>query len=281
MKKGKGKKICIAIVALLIIIPALYLFLVKPGKNRSEDMAFYEQYRFAHRGFYDNSTDAPENSLRAFDKAVANGYAIELDVQTTTDGRVVVFHDGNLSRMCGPDKNLYDCSYDELTQYKLADSDEGIPLFSDVLELVNGQVPILVEIKSDGDWKKTTELTAELLDKYQGPYMVQSFHPGVVGWFRKNRPDVIRGQLATDMFDEDIEMPAVTRFLLTNMLLNFLSRPNFIAYKFDESDRLSCIVCRDLFKSEQFAWTIRSENDLETSRKNFNGFIFEGFAPEK
>ena len=149
-----------------------------------------------------------------------------------------------------------------------------------MLELVNGQVPILVEIKSEGDWKKTTELTAEILDKYQGRYMVQSFHPSVVGWFRKNRPDVIRGQLSEDMFADELEMPAVTKFLLTNMLLNFLSRPNFIAYKSDEADSLSCVVCRDLFKSEQFAWTLRSQDDMERSKENFNGYIFEGFAPE-
>ncbi len=104
--------------------------------------------------FFDNESEAPENSIPAFQRAVQQGYGIELDVQLTTDNRLVVFHDETLQRMCGFDKKLTECSYDELKHYRLAKSDEKIPLFDEVLKVIDGKVPLIVEVKSEGDWKK-------------------------------------------------------------------------------------------------------------------------------
>ena len=162
-----------------------------PNRGRKEKMKVFEKQYIAHRGLFDNESEAPENSIPAFQRAVQQGYGIELDVQLTTDNRLVVFHDETLQRMCGFDKKLTECSYDELKHYRLAKSDEKIPLFDEVLKVIDGKVPLIVEVKSEGDWKKTTQLMAERMGSYQGCYCMESFHPFAVKWFKDHRPDFI------------------------------------------------------------------------------------------
>lgn len=268
------------IAAALILLFAIFLFLTAPNVGRKDRMKPFEKQYIAHRGLYDNETDAPENSLPAFRLAVENGYGIELDLQTTTDGRLVVFHDANLERICGVDKMLYDCSYDELMQLSLAKSKERIPLFSEVLELVDGRVPLIVEIKGEGDWKKTTELAAFFLDNYKGLYCVESFHFGAVHWYRKHRPNVIRGQLSLDYFKWHSKQPWIAKLALSDLWMNFLSRPDFIAYDHRQAYRLSYRIVRSLFPVENVAWTVQSQQELEKARKIFHCFIFDSFIPD-
>ncbi|WP_034447899.1 glycerophosphodiester phosphodiesterase family protein [Butyrivibrio sp. AE2032] len=272
--------VVIVFLCVLLILFGLYLFAIKPGADRTARMKPFEEKMIAHRGFFNNDSDAPENSLKAFKLAVENGYGIELDVQHTTDNKLVVFHDENLKRMCGVDKKLYECSYDELQQYHLANSDEKIPLFSDVLSIIKEDVPLIVEIKSEGDWKTTTEMTAEMMDKFHGIYVIESFHPSVVSWFRKNRPDVIRGQLSMDFFIQDVTQTWIEKLLLTNLMLNFRARPDFIAYDHHSVNQFSYRLCRKLFTVENVAWTIRSEEELQQAKKYFKCFIFDSFTPK-
>ena len=249
---------------------------------------------------------APENSMPAFQAAVAAGYGIELDTQTTADGRLVVFHDENLYRMCGIDKNLYECTYDELRTYKLAKTEYGIPLFEDVLKMIDGKVPLVVEIKSEGNWKRTTRMTAEALDAYgvsvgsdnrargskevkkvgkgeykRQPYCMESFHPLIVKWFRDNRPDVLRGQLSTNFFRSTLKRVWYENIVLTNLMLNFLSRPDFVAYNYRYKNQPSFWLCRNLFGVVSAAWTVRSEAALEKVAKVFEVIIFDSFLPEE
>lgn len=199
----------------------------------------------------------------------------------TSDGKLVVFHDESLKRMCKAEKILHKCSYEELKQYKLAESEEQIPLFDEVLKTVGGKVPLIVEVKSEGDWKTTTRLTAERLDRYKGCYCMESFHPFSVRWFRKNRPGVIRGQLSTNFFRDNPERNWCEKLVLTNLLFNFLSRPDFIAYNHLWENQFSYKICRKLFPVENAAWTIKSQQELEEAKKVFNIFIFDGFIPKK
>lgn len=249
---------------------------------------------------------APENSMPAFEAAVAAGYGIELDTQTTADGRLVVFHDENLYRMCGVDRNLYECTYDELSTYKLAKTEYGIPLFEDVLKMIDGKVPLVVEIKSEGNWKRTTRMTAEALDAYgvsvgsdnrargskevkkvgkgeykRQPYCMESFHPLIVKWFRDNRPDVLRGQLSTNFFRSTLKRVWYENIVLTNLMLNFLSRPDFVAYNYRYKNQPSFWLCRNLFGVVSAAWTVRSEAALEKVAKVFEVIIFDSFLPEE
>ena len=221
----------------------------------------------------------PENSMPAFEAAVKAGYGIELDTQTTKDGRLVVFHDENLYRMCGVDKNLYECTYDELQSMRLAKTDYKIPLLEDVLKAVSGRVPLIVEIKSEGNWKRTTRMTAEALDSYNGIYCMESFHPLIVKWFRDNRQDVLRGQLSTDFFRSTLKRAWYENIVLTNLMLNFLSRPDFVAYNYRYKNQPSFWLCRHLFHVVSAAWTVRSEDALKKVRKVFDVIIFDSFIP--
>ena len=270
------------VLLILVVLFALYLFLIAPNfQDRRSQMAPFEEVLIAHRGLFDNDTEAPENSLPAFALAVEKGFGTELDVQMTADGKLVVFHDKTPQRMCGADRVLTECTYEELQQYTLADSQERIPLFDEVLEVIGGRVPLIVEVKPDGDYITTTRLMAERMDSYDGVWCMESFHPLAVRWMKQNRPDILRGQLATDFFVDDPEASGIQKFVLTNLLLDFLSRPDFIAYNHLFADVPSYRLCRSLFPVTNVGWTIRSPEELETASDTFTALIFDSFIPEQ
>lgn len=265
----------------LLALTAAYLFCIAPGKDRREQMKPFRDVYIAHRGLFDNKGGCPENSMGAFARAIEHGFGIELDVQMTTDGHLVVFHDDTLKRMCGKKKMVTACSLKELSSLKLAGSQEGIPLFSDVLSLIGGKVPLIVEIKSAGDWKLTTQKAAAMLDRYPGIYCMESFHPMAVAWYKKNRPQIIRGQLATNMFASKASRTFADRLLLTNLMMNVFSRPDFIAYNWKYADQFSFRLVRKLFPVTSVAWTIKSQEQLEKASDVFSVFIFDSFIPER
>lgn len=269
----------LVIAFVLLFFFGLLLFFIAPNNKAREDIHIFEQQYIAHRGLFDTNGKAPENTLPAFSLAIENHYGIELDVQMTKDNKLVVFHDEDLNRMCGVDKKLIDCSFEELQEYSIGSSDEHIPLFDDVLSLIQGKAPLIVEIKSYGNWKETTRRTALRLDDYNGKYCIESFHPFVVHWYKKNRPSVIRGQLSSNGFKYDLDLSITEKFLLTNLLLNFLARPDFIAYEHKYANNFCYTVCRKLFKVTNAAWTIRSQDDLEKAKKIFSVIIFDSFIP--
>ena len=268
--------ICIAI----ILIAILFLYCIRPNTSRRQEMAVFEKQYIAHRGLFDNKNGVPENSIPAFKRAVDQGYGIELDVQLTTDHKLVVFHDESLERMCGADRLLRNCTFNELQEYSLGISREKIPLFEDVLKVVDGKVPLIVEVKAEGDWKGTTKAMAESMDGYSGCYCMESFHPLAVEWFRKNRPEIIRGQLSTNYFKDEPKRKWSEKFILTNLLLNFKARPDFIAFNHIWSGSPAYTLCRKLFDVENVAWTIRSQEELEKAKNVFQVIIFDSFIPE-
>jgi glycerophosphoryl diester phosphodiesterase len=264
-----------------LVVAALYLFCLKPNGKRRGEMAPFGARYIAHRGLFENGTAHPENSLPAFRRAVAAGYGIELDVQRTADGELVVFHDATLQRMCGDPRRLCDCTYGELQALSLLESGVSIPRFAEVLALVDGQVPLIVELKNGGDWLACARQSAQLLDGYRGDYCVESFHPLMLGWFRLHRPAVLRGQLATDFFREGADYHPLGMFLLSNLLLNCCSRPDFIAYCWRYADQPSYRLCRRLFPVVCAAWTVRSPQELAEASKTAQILIFDSFAPDK
>lgn len=271
-------KIIIGIIIALIIIIGLYLLCLRPNTGRRDAMKAFGDVYIAHRGFFNNE-DVPENSMPAFLAAVERGYGIELDVRLTKDEQVVVFHDATLLRMCGVAKKVAECTYEELRSYALAGSNERIPLFSEVLKAVDGKVPLIVEIKASERCLRTAEKAAEVLDGYRGKYCIESFNPPVVGWFRKHRPQVIRGQLSTDYKKDGLGKCVIDRFVLTNLLFNFFARPDFIAYNHKHAGQFSFRLCKRLYKVVCAAWTVRSEEELESVRGKFEVIIFDGFVP--
>ena len=162
-------------------------------------LAALRGWRYAHRGLHGDG--APENSMAAFRRAVEGGYGIELDVHLLKDGSLAVLHDHSLKRTAGADVLIEDITPADLANYRLEGTDEAIPLFSQVLELVAGRIPLIVELKSTtGNFAALTEAVTRMLDTYQGIYCIESFDPRCVHWLKCNRPELIRGQLAENFF---------------------------------------------------------------------------------
>lgn len=269
----------VLIIAFVIIL-LLYLWLIKPGIADRPDIASLMGHYYAHRGLHDNETDAPENSMNAFKKAIDAGYGIELDVQLTKDRIPVVFHDETLKRVCGVDGRVRDYTYEELQQFRLCRSDERIPLFSDFLKLVDGKVPLIIEIKIHENVDTVCSIADELIKEYRGTYCIESFHTMAVQWYRKHRPEVIRGQLSTD-FSKPGKRESWYLCMVHYLLGNVMGRPDFIAYDHLHKNNISRRLCRYLFGALSVAWTIKSQKELDACKKDFDLFIFEGFIPEE
>lgn len=136
--------------SVLAVLAAGYFFSILPATSRRQECLKFAEWNYAHRGLWNAAEGVPENSLPAFARAAEQGYAIELDIQITKDGRIVVFHDDTMKRMCGNEGKISDYTYEELQQFHLGDSTEKIPLLREVLQTVDGRVPLLIEIKDAG-----------------------------------------------------------------------------------------------------------------------------------
>ena len=264
---------------LAIILVLLYLFLISPRLFHRPSYQPFLGWHYAHRGLHDNESNAPENSMAAFKKAVDSGYGIELDVQLTKDRIAVVFHDETLNRVCGVDGKVRDYTLKELQKFTLCKSQERIPTFAEVLELVSGKTPLIVEIKVHEPAANVCEKADELLQAYKGLYCIESFHPFAVAWYKKNRPAVVRGQLSSRFKSSDYGSK-LEHFAVQNLLTNVLCRPDFIAYNHENKVSLSRSLCRRLFSCLSVAWTIRSQQQLDSCRDDFDLFIFERFIPK-
>ncbi|MCD7922474.1 MAG: glycerophosphodiester phosphodiesterase [Clostridiales bacterium] len=272
-----------AIIIIICIIAgcsALFLAMTCPGRGRRERMKPFENVLIAHRGLFDNQGDAPENTMAAFRKAIDAGFAIELDVQMSSDGQLLVFHDPDLKRLAGVDLKVCDTPYEILVSYPLGQSEERIPLFADVLDLVAGQVPMVVEIKISSAYRKTTRAAAAMLQSYQGIYCVESFHPLSLFWYRRHMPQILRGQLSMDFKYCEEKVPMLVKIFMTNLWFNFISKPDFIAYNHKDKRKRGFFVCRRIFHAKTAAWTIKSQQELVQARDMFDMFIFDSFMPD-
>lgn len=269
----------LTIFIIFIIVILLYLVMIMPRMLNRPDYAPLKGVYYAHRGLHDNKSNAPENSMAAFQNAVNSGYGIELDIQLTKDSIPVVFHDETLKRVCGIDKNLRDYTYKELQNFTLYGSMERIPKFEDVLALVNGKVPLIIEIKYYANSSKLCAIANELIKQYHGVYCIESFHPFAVDWYKMHRPEVIRGQLSSN-FNTKTRREPFAESLVHYLLTNILCRPDFIAYDHRYKNNISRVLCKKLFHPLNVAWTIKSQEELNACKHDFDLFIFEGFIPK-
>ena len=235
---------------------------------------------YAHRGLHDLKRGIPENSMAAFRAACEHGFGIELDIQLTKDGQVLVTHDYDLKRICGVNRSVDECTYKELQEFSILGTTEKIPLLTDVLDMVNGQVPLIIEIKYKEIGSKICKKAAEILDHYTGVYCIESFHPLALLWYRKYRPHICRGQLGMNFHRDDGKFHPVYYFP-RHLLLNFLTKPDFIAYDYHAKTAVSMNICRVLYGTPCFGWTLRSQKEVYASEHYFDYFIFEGFIPEE
>ncbi len=234
------------------------------------------RYRYAHRGLH-SKPHIPENSMAAFAKAAAAGFGIELDVHLTKDGRLAVIHDSSLKRTCGEDLIIEEITMKEAESFFLEESSEHIPDFEDVLDMLGGKVPLIIELKT-GEKNHGMLCTRVLkaLEGYEGLYCIESFNPAAVRWLRKNSPDTVRGQLAGSLKSEGA-VNGFQEFLLKNLLVNIAGKPDFVAYRFENRDERAFRK----YSGPKFLWTIRNPEDMKKAEALGASAIFEKFIPEK
>ena len=267
------------IVGIAAAVLCLYLFLIAPGRHARKRGAAIPRVPYAHRGLYGGQT--PENSLSAFRKAAEKGYGFELDVHLTKDGHLAVIHDADLKRMCGAEGNVAHMTEKELRDLRLSGTEEPIPFLEEALEAVSTyRPPLIVELKSDGDsWRTLPELALKALQGYPGFWCVESFDPRMLREIRKLSPETVRGQLAYDARLAGETHREIYYSLGAHLLMDFLSRPDFIAYRHDTDRNLSFRLVKRLFHPVLTAWTVQTPEDFKKLRSSYDIQIFEGFEP--
>jgi glycerophosphoryl diester phosphodiesterase len=243
----------------LIVVTLALLFLTAPNLRRGR-MARWRIEAFAHRGLHDIRGGIVENTLPAFDAACRTGYGMELDIQFSSDFEVVVFHDDTLERLTGDPRRVDQCSLAELKGFELGGvAGAGIPTLREVLRLVNGRTPLLIELKSGRNNARLCRALLEHLKDYHGPYIVESFNPLIVFWFRRHAQQLVRGQLVCPMRGYRHSAGKISAFLMAGLMLNCLSRPDFVAYDVNAQRFFSPHFQRFTFHTPMAAWTVRDE----------------------
>ncbi len=265
-----------AVILILAALALLYLLALMGGRPH-EMWKRLEGWNYAHRGFHGHGV--PENSMAAFRLALEKGYGIELDLHLMKDGNLAVIHDASLKRTAGAQVQIEDLTAADLESYRLEGTVERIPLFEEVLALFGGKAPMIVELKAErGNHAALCEAACKRLEAYDGPYCIESFDPRCIQWMRKNRPGILRGQLAENFLrSKSGGLSPVLRFLLTNLMLNFLTRPDFIAYNFADRKGLSPVLCHKFWGIHAVSWTLRSRTDYDAAVNEGRIPIFENF----
>lgn len=268
----------IYLLIVLIIICLLYLLSLR-GRTGHKGLQTLQGWSYAHRGLHGNGV--PENSMEAFRLALENGYGIELDVHLMADGNLAVIHDASLKRTAGADVKIEDLVTDQLQDYYLEGTQERIPEFRQVLELFDGKAPLIIELKAErNNHAALSEAVCKMLESYNGAYCLESFDPRCIHWLRKNRPQEIRGQLSENFVgNKASKLPFVLKWVLTTNILNFMTRPDFIAYRFCDRKRLGVSICRKLWKIQGVTWTLRNLDEHKDAVIENWLPIFEFYKP--
>ena len=269
-------QIALVVIGFFALAYLILIFLTSPAGKQNQDRSLLKGAFIAHRGLHNEKENVPENSLLAFRKAIEKGYPIEMDLRLTKDAQVVVFHDENTKRMCGTDGKIGEMTLEEIQRLRLNGTEERIPTLKECLDLTKGRVFLLLEFKVSGDGAEALCRAADqVLQDYTGAYLVQSFHPTALSWYRKNRKEICRGQLIPGKKPK--EKKRFCRALLRSQFCHFLSRPDFVSCAYESAPLLL------RFTSWQGAylvgWTFRGKNALEKNQGRFDAFIFENFLP--
>ena len=265
----------------LLIVLALaggYLLAIR-GRTGHAGLKELHRWSYAHRGLH--SEGVPENSMAAFEAAKNAGYGVELDVHLLADGNLAVIHDSDLQRVTGKTGKIEELTTRQLRDHRLCGTEEIIPEFAHVLELFQGSAPLIVELKTAcNNYAQLTQAVCEMLEQYQGPYCLESFDPRCILWLKKNRPDLIRGQLTEDYFAKGRpKLPFIVRWIMTENLSHFITKPDFVAYRYaDRHCTLSNFFC--LKQMSCVSWTVTSQEEYDQAVSEGWIPIFEGFLPD-
>ena len=259
-----------------VALGGLYV-LSTQGRTGHPGMAELQRWNYAHRGLHD--AEKPENSMAAFRAALEKGYGIELDIHLMKDGELAVIHDCSLMRTAGADVKITDLTEAELEQYHLEGTEETIPLFRQVLELFAGKAPLIIELKADDNAEALVDAAVKAMEGYEGPYCMESFDPRCIYLLKKKYPRIIRGQLTENYFKSSSKLPAPLKWVLKNQTLNFLTMPDFVAYRYKDLNNLSNKLVRKFWGVAGVTWTLRTKEEFDDATAQGWIPIFENFEP--
>ena len=236
----------------------------------------------AHRGLHDATQGRVENCLKSFDAAIAQNFSIELDVQVTRDGKIAVFHDYELDRLTHGSGRVDETDMATLAKLDFRDGTDHIIELSELLDIVKGRVPLVVEIKTpktnDGSFEKTV---AAAVKTYDGPLALMSFSPQIVEnlLLVTDRP---RGIVSYDYLrDENTHgLSHEERYELTHLLHSKSSKPDFISYCQTDLPAPSVDMHKQFFNLPVICWTTK---DVESHKRALNycdQITFEGYNPD-
>ncbi|GFO81023.1 MAG: glycerophosphoryl diester phosphodiesterase [Methyloceanibacter sp.] len=237
----------------------------------------------AHRGLHDAARGIVENSVSAVKAAMRKGIAVEVDLQRAADDQPVVFHDMTLERLTNESGPVAARDVASLRSIVLKDGggDRILPL-PELLELVAGTVPLLLEVKSDKSRNGAFEANiAKQLAAYRGPVAVMSFDPHMVATFRREAPRLPRGLVSCRFADElsKTHLTMLQRFAMRHLLTSAFARPQFVAYDIRALPAAAPLIAKFIAGLPLLAWTVRSEADLERALRYADAPIFEGMVP--
>jgi glycerophosphoryl diester phosphodiesterase len=243
------------------------------------DIEKYKKVKFAHRGLH--GPCVAENSISAFLAAVDEGFGIELDIRLSKDGELVVFHDDTLDRVTKFKGKVKERTLEELSKIKLLGTEDTIPVFRDVLKIIGGRVPLLIEIKEETASTNVAKKAIEVLREYEGDFIVESFNPVSLSLFKKEMPEAVRGILSKNFLKEK-KYRTPMHFFLECLILNVVCRPDFIAFNHKHYKNSALRIARSFFGCTTFAWTVTSKCDEKLCYEHgFDSVIFEKYLPDK
>ena len=262
---------------IVLILTVLYLLSIR-GRTGHPDLAKFRGWNYAHRGLHGNGR--AENSLSAFRAAVEKGYGAELDVHLLKDGGLAVIHDSDLKRVTGKEGRVEALTTEELKDYRLEGTEDCIPTFREVLDVFSGKTPLIIELKAEENAAALCEAACKAMEGYEGLWCMESFDPRCVIWLKKNRPDILRGQLAENSLrNPKSKLPWWLKVVLSFHLENFLGEPDFVAYDFGTRKNIANFLCRKVWGLQGVAWTLRTPQEHETALKEGWIPIFEHYEP--
>ncbi len=276
-------QLCILGVLILVLV---LIWMIAPRRPSKDMKKLFKEQKFAHRGLYNNQTGIPENSMSAFRRAIEKGYGIEIDVRLTKDGVPIIFHDGFLRRMCNDARPPEMLTIDEIKKLRLLNTEETIPTLEEFLQLVQDKTNVLVEFKTGlpgGTVNTLCQTVMDMIDRFPCNYVIESFDYSILEWFRTHRPQVMRGQLSMGFYCYELALgktiarsiPLHRRLMISWLLYNYLGRPHFISYRYQDA-KLAFSICRRMGAMTS-AWTVDRKEIVPAIEKKFDNIIFEKF----
>ena len=239
----------------------------------NKNIAWLKDIKIAHRGLHSIKKRIPENTIAAFEKAIEQNIAIELDIHILKDNTLVVFHDNDLKRSSNVDKKLKYMTFNEVKNISLFNTGYKTPTLIDTLDFIDGRVPVIIEVKTDVPAKRICPYLLDILKQYKGKVAIKSFDPLVCFWFKKHAPQCIRGLLVSD-FKKEKKHKLLKQALISSLIFMPLCKPDFL------STSISMLKSKKMKRLHSnghiiLGWTFRNKFDLIKYKDYCDSYIFE------